>query len=141
MKSHSFVDTDKAAFDHIATKFFSLPNYYMIPPVQHAGSVKDCVLFAFYLLQNMLASLGASGTIEALAYLRNVTRASSGRCVHIQLMTPPASLAKIIEDPGFGIDSHTVREFIFALAAALSFDIPLLPGLLLDEIEDCHAIS
>jgi hypothetical protein len=98
-----------AAFDHIATKFFSLPNYYLLPTKQPDGTVKECALFAFYILPNMLASLGEAGTIEALAHMRNATLASSGRCVHIQLMSPQPAMASVIADPAFGIDSHTVR--------------------------------
>ena len=90
-----------AAFDHIATKFFSLPNYCAssmlctpggcvwfgglrtptpmrfsadtLPTKQADGTVKECVLFAWYILPNMLASLGQDAALAEFAFLRNRT--------------------------------------------------------------------
>lgn len=98
-------DVYRAAFDHIAQKFFSLDNYYTLPTKQPDGSVKDCVVFAFYILANMVSSMGEAGTIESLQYLRNASQTHAGKCVHIQLMTPQVSLYPMLSK--MGIDSHT----------------------------------
>ena len=94
-----------AAFDHIAQKFFTLENYYTLPTKQPDGSVKDCVLFAFYILANLVSSMGEAATIESLQYLRDASQKHAGKCVHIQLMTPQASLYPSLGK--MGIDSTT----------------------------------
>eukprot|EP01048_Picozoa_sp_COSAG05_P004456 COSAG05_NODE_240_length_13119_cov_122.275806_5_plen_231_part_00 len=95
----------KAAFEHVAQRFFTLDNYYTTPTKQSDGSIQQCVLFAFYILPNMLASMGEAQTIETLQYFRNVTRTHAGKCLHIQLMSPQPDIFGLI--PKLGIDSHT----------------------------------
>jgi hypothetical protein len=95
----------RAAFDHVASKFFTLEHYLTVPTKQTDGSVKDCVLFAIYQLSNMESSLGETGTIEAFQHLRNASQAHAGKCVHIQLMSLQPSQYPLL--PKLGVDSHT----------------------------------
>eukprot|EP01052_Picozoa_sp_SAG31_P043399 SAG31_NODE_7215_length_1753_cov_1.231560_2_plen_400_part_01 len=95
----------EAAFEHIATKFFTLDNYYTVPTKQRDGSIKDCVLFAVYILQAMLSSIGEAATIESLAYFRNATQAKAGKCLHIQVMSPQPKIYPLLDR--LGVDSHT----------------------------------